>query len=82
MCLLIAVMMGWSDCLPTYRPYYQEMWVVYGPTPDCWNRDRHVSYLTSLKAHPLRTSDTVTTEQYNQAIDLYVERMKWYCESQ
>jgi hypothetical protein len=69
-----------SGCLPQDpRPVYQDLWVVYGPTPDCVNRDRHTRYLSSLKDKPLRTGDTVTVVQYNQAIDMYLERMQWYC---
>jgi hypothetical protein len=64
------------------RPVYQELWTVYGPSPDCINRDRHIYYLVSLKDKPMRTGDTVTMQQYNQAIDMYVERMIWYCEQQ
>jgi hypothetical protein len=80
-CALVALM--FSGCLPPDpRPNYQDLWAVYGPTPDCMNRDRHVRYLTSLKEKPLRTGDIVTVEQYNQAIDMYVERLKWYCEQQ
>jgi hypothetical protein len=69
-----------SGCLPPDpRPNYQDLWTVYGPTPDCWNSERHIRYLTSLKALPLRTGDIVTAKQYDQAIDIYVERMQWYC---
>ena len=70
------------NCLPADpRPTYQEIWTVYGPTPDCTNRDAHIRYLTSLKEKPLRTGDTVTVNQYDQSIDMYVERMQWYCET-
>lgn len=79
MCTLIAILMGWSDCLPTYRPYYQEMWQVYGPTPDCINRDRHIHYMQELKTVRVRSDDTVTREQYDRALDLYTERLQWYC---
>jgi hypothetical protein len=73
--------MGMQDCLPTYRPYYQEMWVVYGPTPDCMNRDRHIHYMSELKTVRVRGDDTVTMAQYNQALDLYIERLQWYCKN-
>lgn len=80
MCLLIAILLN-MDCLPPPpRPVYQELWTVYGPSPDCANRDAHIRYLKGLKDKPLRTGDTVTVEQYNQAIDMYVERLEWYCE--
>ena len=80
MCMLIAMLMGMADCLPPDpRPMYDSLWDMYGPTPDCINRDRHVSYLTSLKPLPMRTGDRVTVEEYNHAIDLYVERIQWYC---
>lgn len=81
MCLLIALLLQ-ADCLPPEpRPNYQELWVLYGPTPDCVNRDHHINYLVSLKDKPLRSHEVVTVAQYNQAIDMYVERMEWYCES-
>jgi hypothetical protein len=72
-------MFAMADCLPTYRPYYQEMWVVYGPTPDCLNRDRHIHYMHELKTVRVRGDDTVTRDQYDRALDLYIERMQWYC---
>ena len=58
---------------------YDSLWDMYGPTPDCINRDRHVHYLSSLKPLPMRTGDRVTVEEYNHAIDLYIERIQWYC---
>ena len=80
MCLLLALLLN-VGCMPDDpRPTYQELWSVYGPTPDCVNGNRHINYLSSLKNKPLRTNDTVTKEQYNQAIDIYVERIEWYCE--
>jgi hypothetical protein len=81
MCTLIAILLSMQDCLPTYRPYYQEMWVVYGPTPDCLNRDRHIHYLSELKTVKVRSDDTVTIEQYDRALDLYIERLEWYCKN-
>lgn len=75
-------MLGFNNgsCLPPDpRPTYQELWTVYGPTPDCLNRNIHISYLTSLKEKPMRTGDTVTEQEYNRAVDLYIERMQWYC---
>jgi hypothetical protein len=70
-----------SGCTPPDpRPTYQELLAEYGPTPDCLNRDQHISYLLSLKNKPMRTGDEVTEGQYNQAVDLYVERLKWYCD--
>jgi hypothetical protein len=81
MCMLLALLIH-SGCLPPPpRPLYQDLWTVYGPTPDCGNKEAHIHYLTSLKQAPLRTGDTVTVAQYNQALDMYVERMQWYCES-
>jgi hypothetical protein len=72
-----------TGCLPPDpRPTYQELWTVYGPTPDCLNRDRHINYLTGLKDKPMRTNDRVTEEQYNRAVDLYIERLQWYCVNQ
>ena len=59
---------------------YDSLWDMYGPTPDCINRDRHVHYLSSLKPLPMRTGDRVTVEEYNHAIDLYIERIQWYCQ--
>jgi hypothetical protein len=81
MCTLLAILLSAADCLPTYRPYYQDMWVVYGPTPDCINRDRHIQYLSELKTVNLRNSETVTKVQYDRALDLYIERLQWYCEN-
>ena len=72
--------MGMADCLPPDpRPMYDSLWELYGPTPDCINRDRHVHYLSSLKPLPMRTGDRVSVEEYNRAIDLYIERIQWYC---
>lgn len=81
MCFLLAMLFSAPDCLPTYRPYYQEMWAVYGPTPDCINRDRHINYLTELKTVRVRGDDSVTPEQYDRALDLYIERLQWYCKN-
>jgi hypothetical protein len=79
-CILIALLLR-ADCLPPDpRPNFDELWSYYGPTPDCINRDRHIVYLESLKDKPMRTGDRVTKKQYDQAIDMYVERMEWYCE--
>jgi hypothetical protein len=78
---MVALMLNVGCLPPDPRPVYQDLWTVYGPTPDCYNRDRHINYLLSLKDKPLRTGDSVTEKQYNQAIDLYVERLQWYCES-
>ena len=80
MCFLIAVLMNMADCLPPDpRPQYNELWSIYGPNPDCLNRDRHIRYLEKLKAMPVRTGDTVSEPEYNRALDLYIERMTWYC---
>ena len=82
MCFLLAILMNTGCLPPAPRPAYQELWTIYGPTPDCFNRNAHINYLTGLKSYPLRTNDTVNVAQYNQAIDIYVERMQWYCETQ
>ena len=80
MCVLLAMLMQ-MGCLPDApRPDYRELWSVYGPTPDCINKNRHINYLTSLKDKPVRSGDVVNEIEYNQAIDMYVERMQWYCE--
>ena len=64
------------------RPTYQQLWSLYGPSPDCLNRDIHIKYLESLKVKPLRNNDLVSVEQYDKSIDLYVERLQWYCKEQ
>jgi hypothetical protein len=82
MCFLVALLLNTGCLPPDPRPRYSELWTIYGPAPDCVNRDRHINFLLSLKNKPLRTGDVVTVEQYDKAIDVYVERMEWYCVDQ
>lgn len=82
MCLLIALLLQANCEPPQPRPTYEQLLAVYGPTPDCLNKDQHINYLNGLKNQPMRTGDTVTENKYNQAIDMYVERLTWYCEAQ
>lgn len=81
MCTMImAMLFGLADCLPPDpRPTYDQLWTLYGPYPDCLNQSRHVKYLTQLKTLPMRTGDRVTEQEYNASVDLYIERMEWYC---
>ena len=66
-----------ADFLPTARPAYEETFRMYGPDPDCYNRDSHISYLTELKRHPVQSGDDPV--QYDRAIDQYVARLRYYC---
>ena len=80
MCTLLAIMLHMADCIPPDpRPTYDQLWTLYGPYPDCLNQSRHVTYLEQLKTLPMRTGDRVTEREYNASIDLYIERMAWYC---
>jgi hypothetical protein len=82
MCLLIALMLSLDNCVsPDPRPLYADLWATYGANPDCLNRDRHIRYLKSLQSLPMKSGDTVNSVEYNNAIDLYIERMQWYCET-
>lgn len=81
MCIVIALLLSMQDCMPPDpRPRFQDLWTTYGPTPDCINRDRHIRYLLKLKDMPMREGDTVNQIEYNNAIDLYIERLRVYCE--
>ena len=83
MCILIALLLSMQDCMPPDpRPRFADLWVTYGPVPDCLNRDRHIRYLTKLKSMPMRSDDTVTIAEYNNAVNLYVERLELHCENQ
>ena len=80
MCTIIALLLSMADCLPPEpRPLYQDLWSMYGADPDCLNRDRHISYLSKLKYMPMRTGDTVNMTEYNNSLDLYIERFEIYC---
>ena len=80
MCVLIALLMSMQDCMPPDpRPRFQDLWVTYGPVPDCINGDRHVRYLTKLKSMPMRSDETVSQAEYNNAVDLYIEHLTAYC---
>ena len=63
---------------PPARPLYDETFAVYGPNPDCMNRDRHVRYLTRLKDRPVQSADN--RAGYDQAIDIYINRLEYYCQ--
>jgi hypothetical protein len=79
---MLAIMLGMADCLPPDpRPLYNELWATYGPNPDCLNRDRHIRYLTDLKSLPLRSTEIVTEAEYDQSLDIYIERLQWYCKT-
>ena len=78
--LVVAILFGLQDCLPPDpRPMYDQLWTLYGPYPDCLNKNRHVTYLRELKQLPMRTGDRVTEREYNASVDLYIERLGWYC---
>lgn len=80
--LIVAMIFGLTDCIPPDpRPMYDQLWTLYGPYPDCLNQTRHVKYLTQLKTLPMRTGDRVTQKEYDNAVDLYIERMTWYCQN-
>jgi len=80
--LIVAMLFGLADCIPPDpRPMYDQLWTLYGPYPDCLNRTRHVKYLTQLKTLPMRTGDRVTEQEYNAGVDLYIERLEWYCQN-
>jgi hypothetical protein len=79
LCTVVALMLGVGDCNPTPpRPRYEETFRMYGPVPDCVNRDRHIRYLTSLKAREVQDGDDVV--EYDQALNIYVARLKYYCQ--
>lgn len=74
----MAVMV-WETCMPPPpRPLYAETFAVYGPNPDCLNKDRHIRYLTRLKDRDVQSGDNIVA--YNHAIDLYIERLEHYCQ--
>ena len=66
------------DLLPAARPPYEQMFAIYGPNPDCINRDAHIRYLTKLKGYPVQGGDN--RNDYDRAIDQYVARMEYYCQ--
>jgi hypothetical protein len=79
LCTLVALMLEQADCIPPpARPKYEETFRMYGPVPDCLNRDRHIRYLTALKAREVQDGDDAV--EYDQAIDIYVARLKHYCQ--
>jgi hypothetical protein len=81
MCIIIALLLSMDNCVPPDpRPLYENLWMTYSATPDCINRDRHIRYLLKLKDMPMREGDTVNQIEYNNAIDLYIERLRVYCE--
>jgi hypothetical protein len=78
-CGLVAILLSPLLCSPEVpRPRYNELFAIYGPAPDCMNRDRHVRYLTELKTHPVQDGDNQT--DYDYAIDVYVSRLTHYCQ--
>ena len=78
--LIVAMIFGLADCIPPDpRPMYDQLCTLYGPYPDCLNQTRHIKYLTQLKTLPMRTGDRVTEREYNASVDLYIERLEWYC---
>jgi hypothetical protein len=79
-CVIIALLMSMQDCMPQDpKPRFNDLWTTYGPEPDCINRDRHIRYLAKLKSMPFRTGDTVSQTEYNNAIDLYITRLEYFC---
>jgi hypothetical protein len=66
------------DILPTARPPYETTFAVYGPTPDCYNADKHVRYLLKLKTRPVRNGED--QEAYDSAINQYIRRFQHYCQ--
>lgn len=79
LCTLIALSLGMEDCVPPPpRPLYQETFAIYRPAPDCINSSRHINYLTKLKTRPVQSGDNL--EEYDQAIDVYIARLKHYCQ--
>jgi len=65
------------EMLTSPRPPYEVTFTMYGPDPDCYNRDRHIRYLTKLKNQPVQGDDD--KESYDSAIDQYVRRLQYYC---
>lgn len=84
-CLLAMAVLGWADCEPPHvRPAMTELFAIdpgvpalYGPNPDCMNRDRHIRYLSSLKKLDVQEFDDILV--YDQTIDAYVARLIHYC---
>jgi hypothetical protein len=83
-CGIIALLINPVIChlpelLPTPRPAYTETFgTIYGPNPDCANRDMHIRYLTTLKKHSVTPGDD--RELYDRSIDQYIERLRYYCQ--
>jgi hypothetical protein len=66
-----------ADFLPSTRPPYAVTFSIYGPDPDCSNRDSHIRYLRKLKEYPVQRGDDPA--EYDHAIDQYIARMEYYC---
>ena len=80
MCTLIAILLSMDNCVPPDpRPRFNDLWVTYGPIPDCINGNRHIRYLNKLKTMPMRSDDTVGEIEYNNAVDLYIEHLETLC---
>lgn len=85
-CLFAMWVLGWENCeMPHVRPPQTEVFAsvpgqpaLYGPEPDCLNRDRHIRYLSDLKALPVQDFDDPV--EYDLAIDAYVARLMRYCQ--
>lgn len=78
-CALVMVMLSMENCMPPpARPLYAETFAIYGPAPDCMNRDRHIRYLERLKTRPTQGGDNQA--DYDQAIDIYINRLEYYCQ--
>ena len=66
------------EFLPNTRPPYKELFVMYGPNPDCENRENHVRYLTKLKQYPVPPGEDQLESDH--AIDQYISRIRYYCQ--